>query len=130
MRPTHFRLFPFLLGRLVARQLYFFADWLTPSCVSASLSLAGRVSRQTGRSVGWPLSFSHLGGGGGNWGRGGWRITGAEAGGAVSLFRELSPLQVPRLVGPCPSQSSPPPTTARGSEKKLLRRRQQLQHHL
>lgn len=75
-------------------------------------------SRQTGRRVCWPLSYAGLGGGGGNWGRGGWRITGAEAGGAASLFREPSPLPVPQLVRLCPCRSSPAPTTARAAEEK------------
>lgn len=75
-------------------------------------------SRQTGRRVCWPLSYAGLGGGGGNWGRGGWRITGAEAGGAASLFREPSPLPVPQLVRLCPFQSPPAPTAARAAEEK------------
>lgn len=79
-------------------------------------------SRQTGRRVCWPLSEARLGGGGGcNWGQGGWRIPGAEAG-ELSLFREPSPLfRVPRLglCGPC--QPCPTPTTARDSEEKRPR---------
>ncbi|CAO2640915.1 Rtn4, partial [Lemmus lemmus] len=79
-------------------------------------------SRQTGRRVCWPLSEARLGGGGGcNWGQGGWRISGAEAG-EVSLFREPSPLQVPRLGLPGLCQPCPTPTTARDSEEKRPRR--------
>lgn len=59
--------------------------------------------------------------GGCNWGPGGWRISSAEAGVTVSLFREPSPLQVPRLGLPGPRPSCPTPTTARGSEEKRLR---------
>lgn len=78
-------------------------------------------SCQTGRRVCWPLSVARLGGGGCcNWGQGGWRISSAETGGAVLLFRELSPLQVPRLGSACPAPASPaqppqPPAALRRS---------------
>lgn len=63
----------------------------------AALPCREGESRQTGRRVCWPLSIARLGGGGCSLGQGGWHISIAKAGGAVSLFREPSPLQVLRL---------------------------------
>lgn len=125
--PTHFELLPFPLDRQAAHLPQPAAYWRAPSRALPSRPRRVSHAKLGGESAGLSARLGG-GGGGGNWGTGGWRITGAEAGGAVSLFREPSPLQVPRLcgLGPC-HPSPPPPTTAHGSEKRP-RRRQQLQH--